>query len=1023
MTNGQSFQGPSLFGRPTSTRRQITTGQLLTILLSGVFLALGFSRGIVTAQIPPPTDFTLFSCNDGVPETYTVPPGVFRLHVTAVGGAGGDTDRGLSIGGRGATVSGVIKVAPGQNLEVFVGCAGRNRRGGRGWANGGDGGVSDLYSNGGGGGGASAIYPYLFAGGGGGASGGSGFNLGQNGGNAGLGTGNQQLPDGERGLGSVGGGGGGGGGGGHSGGKGGKGGKRVGDDGGRGHGGSAFVSPDPDLITDGEVIPGGGPTDDGLVVILPLKNWQPAPLVSLFTCSKDKNKTFTVPPGTFTAQVLAYGASGGDSQSDDKVVGGLGAAVQGILAVTAGQSLIVKVGCSLYSSGYAIGGAGGGGGSNNIEVGSDGGDGSAVLTSAGEPLFVAGGGGGAGGRGFDLGGGAFLGGGSGGDGSATGEPGRGGSGSGGGSGGAGGAASGPNGGNGGGAGFTDSGGGGGGGGGYQGGNGGRGGSSFTAGGGGGGGSSFITPAASNSSILRGVRKGQGLVLIAATRFAPPAAPKIVRAIPGANSVTVEFTPPANDGGAPITSYTVTSLPDGITATGTGSPITVTGLTKTTPYTFTIRATNIAGTGPASARSLPTLAYVAPSLPVITTVTPGDQRATVAFTPPPSNGGQPILVYVATARLGFPTLSGPGITVTGVTSPITLTGLTNGQTYTVTVYALNAAGRGPESAASPVVPLALPGAPTGVNATVTPGGVSVAFTPPFDTGGAPIDSYTVTSTPGNLTATGSGSPIVVSGLTNGVNYTFTVHATTTAGNGPESAPSNSVTWMSSTALSPPLFPQAFAGNQQARVTFSPPLDDGGSPVLSYTVTSNPDGITATGPASPITVFGLTNGVSYTFTVIATNANGNSQPSTVSNVVTPSASSAPANDNFVNAQVLTGSTGSVAGTNVNASKETGEPDHTNNVGGASVWYTWTNTSGGLVSFDTCGSTLDVVIDVYTGDSVDALNTVFVGRRACPFGQPGAYVEFDVPSFTRTYYIAVDGRNNGSGPAAGDFTLNWQ
>lgn len=1016
MTNEQSFQGPSLFGRPTSTRRQMTAGQLLTILLSGVLLALGFSRGIVTAQTPPPTDFTLFSCNDGVPETYTVPPGVFRLHVTAVGGAGADengTFGGNSIGGRGAKVSGVIEVAPGANLEVFVGCAGKEQRGGRGWANGGGGGSSGLGGNGGGGGGASGIYPYIIAGGGGGASGGSGLNGGKDGGNAGLNTGNQELSDGQRGLGSTGGGGGGGGGGGWLGGAGGRGGKRFGDDGGRGHGGSALINPD---VTDAEIIPGGGPQEDGLVVILPLKNWQPAPLVSLFTCSKDKDKTFTVPPGTFTAQVLAYGEGGGGDPNDDKVVGGLGAAVQGILPVTAGQSLIVRVGCFFYSSGYGPGGNGGGGRGHNIESGLGGGGGSGVLTSAGEPLFVAGGGGGAGGSGLAGSGGG------GGDGSALGEPGRGGSGSGGGSGGAGGAESGPNGGNGGGAGFTDSGGGGGGGGGYRGGNGGRGGSSFTAGGGGGGGSSFITPAASNSSILRGVRKGEGLVLIAATRFVPPAAPRIVRVIPGANSVTVEFTPPANDGGAPITSYTVTSLPDGITATGTGSPITVTGLTKTTPYTFTVRATNIAGTGPASARSLPTLAYVAPSLPVITTVTPGDRQATVAFTPPPSNGGQPILTYVATARPGFPTLNGPGITVTGVASPIIITGLTNGQTYTVTVYAINAAGRGPESAASPVVPLTLPGAPTGVNATVTSGGVSVAFTPPLNTGGAPLDSYTVTSSPGNRTATGASSPIVVSGLTSGVTYTFTVHATTTAGNGPESTPSNSVTWMLSTALSPPLFPQAFAGNQQATVTFSPPLDDGGSPVLSYTVTSNPGGITATGPVSPLTVFGLTNGVSYTFTVIATNANGDSQPSTVSNAVTPSASSAPANDNFINAQVLTGSTGSVAGTNVNASKETGEPDHNNNVGGASVWYTWTNTGGGLIIFDTCGSTLDVVIDVYTGDSVDALNNVFVGRRACPFGQPGAYVEFDVPSFTRTYYIAVDGRNNGSGPATGDFTLNW-
>ena len=70
--------------------------------------------------------------------------------------------------------------------------------------------------------------------------------------------------------------------------------------------------------------------------------------------------------------------------------------------------------------------------------------------------------------------------------------------------------------------------------------------------------------------------------------------------------------------------------------------------------------------------------------------------------------------------------------------------------------------------------------------------SISFTTPASTGGSPITGYTVTSTPGSITATGPTSPIVVTGLTNGTSYTFTVHATNAIGNGPESAPSNSVT---------------------------------------------------------------------------------------------------------------------------------------------------------------------------------------------------------------------------------------
>jgi hypothetical protein len=65
---------------------------------------------------------------------------------------------------------------------------------------------------------------------------------------------------------------------------------------------------------------------------------------------------------------------------------------------------------------------------------------------------------------------------------------------------------------------------------------------------------------------------------------------------------VSFTAPASDGGSPITGYTVTSSPAGITVNGTSSPITVTGLMNGIPYTFTVTATNSVGDSPASAPS-------------------------------------------------------------------------------------------------------------------------------------------------------------------------------------------------------------------------------------------------------------------------------------------------------------------------------------------------------------------------------------------------------------------------------------
>lgn len=69
----------------------------------------------------------------------------------------------------------------------------------------------------------------------------------------------------------------------------------------------------------------------------------------------------------------------------------------------------------------------------------------------------------------------------------------------------------------------------------------------------------------------------------------------------------------------------------------------------------------------------------------------------------------------------------------------------------------------------------------------------------------------------------------------------------------------------------------------RVAFSPPAS--GAPILDYTVTANPSGITATAAGSPITVSGLTSRVEQNFSVTARNAAGNGLPSGFSNIVSP------------------------------------------------------------------------------------------------------------------------------------------
>ncbi len=127
--------------------------------------------------------------------------------------------------------------------------------------------------------------------------------------------------------------------------------------------------------------------------------------------------------------------------------------------------------------------------------------------------------------------------------------------------------------------------------------------------------------------------------------------------------------------------------------------------------------------------------------------------------------------------------------------------------------------------------AVPGAPTGVTAAAGIAQAAVSFTAPAS--GPPVSSYTVTSNPGGITATGSGSPIIVEGLTNGTAYTFTVTATNPIGTGPPSGPSNSVT----PYAVPPSYIAALAGTWNANFIVS----DSVAPEWERgTVTVNPDG---------------------------------------------------------------------------------------------------------------------------------------------------------------------------------------
>ena len=390
----------------------------------------------------------------------------------------------------------------------------------------------------------------------------------------------------------------------------------------------------------------------------------------------------------------------------------------------------------------------------------------------------------------------------------------------------------------------------------------------------------------------------------------PAAPAAVSVTAGPASAAVSWTPPA-DGGSPITGYTATATNASTGATTTtpasasATSVTVTGLTNLQSYTISLTATNTVGTSPPSAPALvvPGTVATVPDAPTIPTATPGNTTATLAWTAPASNGGSTITGYTITAVNTTTNTAAGTMTVGAAATDGTVTGLTNGQTYTLRVVATNALGDSPASAPSnPITPASLPGAPA--IGTATPGNAtaSVTWTAPATDGGAAITGYTLVAfnasgvAVASTTAGASATSGTVSGLANGRTYTLKVTATNPIGAGPGSAPSNPVT--PATTPDVPVLGAATGGVKtdtvvSATAWWQGVSSNGGSPVSGFRVIADhyQNGIlldstlSAIQPASARSLHfpGLITAATYRFRVCAINTVGASPYSAPSNLV--------------------------------------------------------------------------------------------------------------------------------------------
>lgn len=298
----------------------------------------------------------------------------------------------------------------------------------------------------------------------------------------------------------------------------------------------------------------------------------------------------------------------------------------------------------------------------------------------------------------------------------------------------------------------------------------------------------------------------------------PSAPRILSSSAGTGAATLYFVPPDDTGGSAIVAFTILATPTGggstvSTSACSGSPCTITGLTDDTAYTLQIAAINGIGTGPYSSASAPVepktcgLCVGGPGGPGMPGGPVGerldDTTILLSWSQPSSLGGGTFVAYDVYYRVvGTAWPSTPHVSVTPITTTSTIvTGLTPGVVYEFLIVVVTTSNPrqsppGPEAPNASTVTVGTPTAPTAPQDLsalyVTDTSIVVSWAYPASDGGAPITGYTVNFSPLAacvpivLDDTSRTASCIVTGLTTGTTYGFTVTATNSVGTGAAAA---------------------------------------------------------------------------------------------------------------------------------------------------------------------------------------------------------------------------------------------
>ena len=401
-------------------------------------------------------------------------------------------------------------------------------------------------------------------------------------------------------------------------------------------------------------------------------------------------------------------------------------------------------------------------------------------------------------------------------------------------------------------------------------------------------------------------------------FVIPDPPFIQTAISLPESIRVVFSAPAFDGGNAITKYAYSlnntlsfdsdPSPDNpsspsftphsglvenyIPFTTTTNDVSdqsfiIPNLVNGNTYTVYLKAFNARGNS-TPAISQPVIPFTFPDHPVVNDLAPLDGSIKVSFSPPLYNGGNAVsgYAYAINNSAVYTTLSVTDISY----QTYTVNGLTNGNSYTLYFVAINARDKSAPLIINDIVPFSIPLPPTILSLVSFDSAIQVGFTPPSFNGGNTITSYSYsidsgyTYTPISSTDI-SNQSFRVPNLTNGTSYVVYLEAFNARGN---SAPAISSSIIPFTIPDRPVVNDLEPLDGSIKVSFSPPLYNGGNAVSGYAYAINNSAVYTTLSVTDIsyqtyTVNGLTNGNSYTLYFVAINARDKSAPLIINDIV--------------------------------------------------------------------------------------------------------------------------------------------